>query len=298
MAHFFRRSQILQSKVLRTLDPKKLETKDILDISNYDRPVLAAAKAKLGPHSTTLSYPTQSQDVFVRARISYGSPGDGFPPGTRGVLYMHNLSLYSYVAGMSVRFRVLDSLDEKDAFSRGTDLKNKDGSVWKIPLDRVLRIQSYWALRDVLIRDGLVSLRVVARYHRPTHEPKPQTTMLPTLAEPFLVDFACEKVSLVVEDGEKEFSMIMRAPFDVDRLPSQYTGQGILKFELKEATKTQTRRLVLRVVEVVTPPNPNDEFRQIEGTLLKKTFKGGMFERVWSRRNLAAIPPCLLAQLK
>ena len=39
-----------------------------------------------------------------------------------------------------------------------------------------------------------------------------------------LANFASEKVGLMFVDGNESFLLILQVPFDVDRLPAQYTG--------------------------------------------------------------------------
>ncbi|TFK26841.1 hypothetical protein FA15DRAFT_754695 [Coprinopsis marcescibilis] len=269
--------------VITSLDPKNLRNTNIIDISNH-RASISSLRA-LDDDARPLDKCT---DIFSVMALRYCPPRK-FPASTRGVLYLHAPSKKALVPGASVRFRLVEHLENPTGFSSGRDLLSSDGKPWGIPLDRILRMPCYFTLRDVLVRDGLVTLATVFKYRLAQFSFGPRVNVLPSILDPFFMDFSCHKLFLQIVDKDKV------VPFSFNRATdTPFSGTGIVQFELMWCgKKNPSVRLGLRVLEILTPPNPGD-LAQVEGAFLKTTET-----QAWAKRYLdTTLPPHLIDELK
>lgn len=156
-----------------------------------------------------------------------------FPQGTDGFLYYYSNPRLSPMLG-EIRFRITPSSSPK-SFDEGADLLLPRGSPWCIPFLILVTAKKYQKLREVLLRDGLITndlvdqcARViqqtdflVTRHHRYIH----------SLKYPFYMDFGSYGTHRVIGD-DKLLHVNLSSPLFQERLwpPFRkrlpYTGQS------------------------------------------------------------------------
>lgn len=142
-------TRVLRS--LLTLNPKELVSvaQPIYDISNF-KDVYFAFRTIGGTAGVHLRFRAQ--------RSSKNSLDDiPFPSNTRGVLYYHVDPQLPPING-SIRFRLCDTLEN---FAKGKDLQVNIEKPWKIPLVRLVHVNSFRALSRFMIEKGLVDKHLV-----------------------------------------------------------------------------------------------------------------------------------------
>jgi hypothetical protein len=125
--------------VLSTLDPDRLRSEDLMDISGVaSRRINFTSLANETPISSALSH------------LHYASSTESgkmawvpFPAGTHGFLYFRR-SPHAHPAAGDIRFRLVRPesahLSASERFLQGSDLLKKDGvSPWRIPLIRIFQ---------------------------------------------------------------------------------------------------------------------------------------------------------------
>lgn len=191
---------------LRTLDPARVEARDIMDFSGKNM-------AFLGIPSEDPATPTiDLKPIYYRF---YGLKGEEqltacvpFPPSTHGFFYFRR-SPHPHVAAGEIRFRVVRPLDvglpSSTLFSQGYDLAGAEGSTpWRLHLIKVF--QHYPALRRLLLKDGFTTpasdvattslikgIPVVRSHHR----------IMECITDPFLLKMSSLQPTLLILHQEK-----------------------------------------------------------------------------------------------
>ncbi|KAF7329494.1 hypothetical protein MKEN_00211800 [Mycena kentingensis (nom. inval.)] len=219
-----------------TLDPKKLRPNDYLDISS-------------------------SLEIFLRT-ITYlphaGHSFTPFPPNTRGFFYFQRPAdaLPDALAG-GVRFRRVPRPNA--SFASGNDLLLPDGSLWEVPLTKVVTRSPAWT--QLLLDDGLIAPALVEVAHKlaqglsRVNFPR---TYLHAFGQPFEGPFGPDQNLTIVRAGEAR-TLRMRSPFMQKRDGVHfcpYRGRALMRFELSDDPKYSerpNRRAVLRILKLLQP---------------------------------------------
>lgn len=156
-----------------TYKPETLRATDYVDISSK----------VIFLHDTRLIYDT----------IPNG--GRAFPPGSHGFFYYYLPPGAPSVAGQ-IRFR-LTPTSSPDSFHQGTDLLTTFGLPWTYHLLPGVHRMAHRELWNHLFRDKLTSPSVLSEWEAilenlPTR-PRPSSTILYSLDEPFPYDFSATK---------------------------------------------------------------------------------------------------------
>ncbi|KAL6303320.1 hypothetical protein BKA93DRAFT_750681 [Sparassis latifolia] len=256
-----------------TLDPLRLTSSDWIELYGlhcqaYDRQYLSFNPASrvwrrlvssIGqPHAIPLHYHTTSTaqtdpEVDSRSPVSLQSP---FPNGTLGFLYYYQDPELHPKLG-EVRFRLTPSSDQR-RFKYGEDLLLPDGLPWRIPLISIAARQSWVMLRNILLRDGLVTESLLESCVRDGKKMTPRPLVISALGTPFVVDFALGLKRLWVF-GDEEAESITFPRWFVEKRPKQpsarpYTGSALCQLELSHLPEHKDKpALLLRVVKVLRP---------------------------------------------
>ncbi|TFK17627.1 hypothetical protein FA15DRAFT_675955 [Coprinopsis marcescibilis] len=215
-----------------------------------------------------------------------------FPTDTRGFFYLHAAqdTHGRLLPSTQLRFRLLPTADPAH-FASGTDLTQPCGARWAQPLDKLLRYPMYQPLLRLMVQDGFLEQRVYERVCRAVLK---RTGGRNALGSEFFFEFGMSKKVLGYADGGKEEAVELRfRPHALALNLPGYSGTGIARVERAEAFGTT---LVLRVVEALTPPNPDDLYVQKEGQLLKWCYPTGV-ETVWQKTPRVPLPAHVLERL-
>ncbi|KAJ2930396.1 hypothetical protein H1R20_g6708, partial [Candolleomyces eurysporus] len=260
---------------------------DLVDIGNAHVPSIQIQGTKCG-----------------RARLSYGyGARDGkqasmaYPPGIQGWFYFHRLP-DRHVAAGELRFRVINlpeggvdkNADPKPYFDAGWDLM-KGKEPWRISLLGLRRC--YPPVYQKLMLEGVITNQMDNEINRllpPTLQYNAKSRIIERVTDPFFIDFAGQKPIYIFLHKERIQSVQLARPFakqrgnQSPRSLSLYSGTAYVRLELatfptEEGPKD---KLVLRVLLFVDLPNPEDEFVQKEGQLVKKYNFRTNTEEVWT----------------
>ncbi|KAH9920419.1 hypothetical protein B0H21DRAFT_767572 [Amylocystis lapponica] len=268
---------------IATLNPTRLTPLDYVDISGQSRPTIndrdvlhrfphvIAADGRTKP----LSYAAikrQMPELPLQAKLAYSFEGYNlhrFPADTHGFLYYHPAASPLAVAG-EIRFRIMPDASTTDLLS-GRDLLLPTGRPWGIQLCDVASRGFYRPLREILLRDQLVTPAILADSARLSVSPKGHMRRIYSLDEPFYVGFYKNRLYYVVgaDGAERTFqsaswfadgrarSQLSPAVVPFARLQSvfkPYTGAAMCRFERSTLLGRRSERiLLLRVVEIVEP---------------------------------------------
>ncbi|KAI0351007.1 hypothetical protein OH77DRAFT_1430207 [Trametes cingulata] len=141
-----------ERRTLSTLHPARLRPSDFIDIAgmrNYAQIMVPPAETGQLPAGTEWFN-------YMRVWTLRDSWHDNcFPSNARGFLYYHRASNAPPLSG-AIRLRVTEEPDPA-LFPHGKDLLRDDGTVWSVPLLRMVRWHNYAPALPLLLRDGLVS---------------------------------------------------------------------------------------------------------------------------------------------
>ncbi|KAG6871823.1 hypothetical protein C0995_016112 [Termitomyces sp. Mi166 len=243
-----RRRPITTDKIISTLDPKKLDSSDFVDLSGRKFPSIIA-------------------DSIGSCEIRYGwhARHEPFPINTRGFLYYHLPPNLPPTCGQ-IRFRVTTN-DDPGQFERGTDLIGLDATPWSIstfslmcPLYEILRKQ---LLRDQLITRAFVDTMVDLQKKYGVSKTSPREMYY--LEQPFMFDMSMRVVTFRLVTASKVCGMKLTKLFadhrEAYRTDDPYPYQGRLLLRFERSTLAQhhgTRDVVLRVLKVLDPITLNN----------------------------------------
>ncbi|KAI0919811.1 hypothetical protein AcV5_001779 [Taiwanofungus camphoratus] len=262
------------SRNIETLDPHRLSTADYLHLSGlsmlaiFDRSDLIWTSDRCNKHKEEGAKRGKWKHVgnadLNKSAIYYWVDPTAvlpFPQGTDGFLYYYSNPRLSPMLG-EIRFRITPSSSPK-SFDEGADLLLPRGSPWCIPFLILVTAKKYQKLREVLLRDGLITndlvdqcARViqqtdflVTRHHRYIH----------SLKYPFYMDFGSYGTHRVIGD-DKLLHVNLSSPLFQERLwpPFRkrlpYTGTAMCWLERSTLPEhARTRTLVVRVLNIINP---------------------------------------------
>jgi hypothetical protein len=197
--------QTWKRRVLSTLDPDRLRSEDLMDVS--------------GRLAVTVNFTSLANETPVSGAIPqlhYASISESgkrigipFPAGTHGFLYFRR-SPHAHPAAGDIRFRLVRPesahLSASERFLQGSDLLKKGGvSPWRIPLIRIF--QKYPVVWRKLVEENLTS---------PDREAELESflsnipvirsvTVLESIVDPFVLDLGNPHPRLVVLHIERIF---------------------------------------------------------------------------------------------
>ncbi|KZP33730.1 hypothetical protein FIBSPDRAFT_1035743 [Athelia psychrophila] len=125
---------------IQSLDPSKFQPSDYVSLTGVEPTVFTRDSA------FTLRY--------SRSQLEPSPTHTPFPENSSGFLYLSS-SPGKPQSAWEIRFRVTDG-NAPQSFESGADLLCPDHKPWRIPL-RALGTKKYPALRELLLRDGLVN---------------------------------------------------------------------------------------------------------------------------------------------
>jgi hypothetical protein len=217
--------------------------------------------------------------------------------------------------------------DVKKLFEEGKDLRllrGPDNPIWRIALPHLHRYHQ--AIYNLLVAQNLISSSLHLDIERwsPATSPSGRTATLPgKITDPFLVEFSAETRSLPIlqEEGVKQMRWSypfiartdpilpagpLRTPYSGERVSFLFLrllvlttfsldrrlGKAWVRFEPADSLRSRGLypRVVMRVLEFVNPPNPDDTVFQIEGELVKKFDPKTKLERTWYCMSAAIAP--------
>ena len=106
------------------------------------------------------------------------------PPSTRGFLYYH-LPDPRHPAAGQVRFRTTTE-EQPSSFDEGRDPLTPTGLPWAIAVPSIVRHSRYLALRQFLLREGLITDKHIQSYLDLKTAPTSSVPMISALKESFL----------------------------------------------------------------------------------------------------------------
>ncbi|KAF8074030.1 hypothetical protein FPV67DRAFT_782767 [Lyophyllum atratum] len=228
-------------RVLRTLDPQRIQPQDFVDISNYKQPRF---------------FKSGSQLVILHYGKTFGRIP--FPPKSHGFLYYHHDPKLPLTTG-EIRFR-LTPRDDPAQFQNGQDLKDIHGKPWAISLLTMTK-SSYEPLRMLVLEDELVDpnlMRVIQeslslnKFHR-------HVTPLHYLEHPFSLNVARTNHFIRIFTPRKLGVMAISSIFNDRRKENTkgavpYSGRILVRFERSTLPQhAGTRSVVLRVLDIIEP---------------------------------------------
>ncbi|KAJ7084650.1 hypothetical protein B0H15DRAFT_783663 [Mycena belliarum] len=228
-----------------TLDPARLRPSDHVDLSHLKRFAVLQPNRKMGKAGTYLLYHQEDTENI------------SFPPRTAGFFYYYRPPDDLPVTAGGIRFRI--AAVNPAAFSRGRDLTRPNGAVWHIALESIAKSMTKTVLREIILRDKLVSEEDMA-----DHTPKGldnrerAQTVIHSFYEPFPVSFQRAHYINIYSDGNK-YRCDVRV-FHEQRAgpPSSvypYSGRALVRFELSTLPEHSGLRVaVLRCVKIIDPP--------------------------------------------
>ncbi|KAH9919580.1 hypothetical protein B0H21DRAFT_886662 [Amylocystis lapponica] len=266
-----------------TLNPTRLTPLDYIDISGLIKPVVSDRDV-LGrfPHVVAVdgrTKPLSHADIKrlmpelpLQAKFAYSFEGYNlhrFPAETHGFLYYHPAASPLAVAS-EIRFRIMPDVSTIDLLS-GRDLLLPTGRPWGIQLCDVASRACYRALKEILLRDQLVTSAMLEDSTRLSISPKGHMRRIYSLDEPFYVGFSKHRRYYVVgDDGEEtdfhgtywfadnrarsQLSPAVVPSARLHRIFKPYNGSAMCRF-VRSALPgfPGVRTLLLRVVEILKP---------------------------------------------
>ncbi|TFK22305.1 hypothetical protein FA15DRAFT_671686 [Coprinopsis marcescibilis] len=273
------------TRYLTTLDPRRLTPSEYFDISNLTKPSMRIIPEG-GDLSTMATVLMRYTDLKGPTRVVCSR----FPPNSKGFFYLYapQDEKGRILPTAQLRFRLLDS-PEPERFSEGTDLLQPTGEVWAESLAKLFRYPTYQPLLRVMVQDGSLPKHV---YDRVEQLVLKRTGGLNRFDEEFFMDFGMTKKSIGC--GDKALDIRPRPSVALNGV-LKYSGTGVVRLE--RASPDDYNTLVMRVMEVLTPPNPEDKYFQKEGELLKWYHPTDAKEVVWYKKPRYPIPRELFEQL-
>ncbi|KAJ3525703.1 hypothetical protein NMY22_g10466 [Coprinellus aureogranulatus] len=279
---------------LSTLDPSRLTRSDIIDMSG-----------KLGCYLVPKGTPRNTEQLTVRykalapKKVQIPRIQIPFPPGTTGVFYFNDRRRFHPVAG-DIRFRVLpvntdqvsvNNVDFSAQFAQGHDLLGHDGLFpWRISLLSIM-----YARRPIygfMKKQGYITEEAEEEVKKLRQSPAfkkllasqglPRQTV-EIFTDPFIIDLSAVGLDIVFFTKEGIIPVQLR-PRQLTAVQgglrgTPYSGIVLVRFEMIE--HRGKKRVVLRVLKFLKPPDPNDSVVQEEGSLLKKFHRAKNVETVW-----------------
>ncbi|KAF5311146.1 hypothetical protein D9619_007803 [Psilocybe cf. subviscida] len=228
-------NQLSAQRVVATLSPQYLSSKgqSVMDISG-----IRCALPNFNGCNQQLYYSFNHRD-----QIRY-------PADTKGVYYYRQSRTAPTTLG-ELRFRLCFSVQ---SFEEGSDLCVPSGLSWAISSYRILSTPGFSAIREQLIKEGLIK------------GPPPlfvQDCTVPiqvTLHQPFIIDLSGFRFNVPFQIGTEVKSFWIQNLFTVRGRPSAYRGRAVVQFERyptqgypQRTTKLQSKVLAMRFLEFLTP---------------------------------------------
>ncbi|GLB38767.1 hypothetical protein LshimejAT787_0506320 [Lyophyllum shimeji] len=217
---------------VRTLRRDQLQSEDFVDVSDSKTRTILLGPEKL---AAKIGYePDQTHKRGVGRRLS-------FPPDARGFLYYHCDPSFPPTAG-EIRFRLTPD-DNPATFEHGTDLIDRDGLPWSIPLWKIANTAS---LKEQVIRDELVQPELMRAVEKVMSEYNSELVQGGTTSKIFtlrqIVPITCYEV---FTDSRSKVCPVPKSP---------YSGRILVRFEHSTLPQhVATRSLVLRVLKILQP---------------------------------------------
>jgi len=212
--------------------------------------------------SITDEYLLTQAKVMLNYRSGYRSRRNlPFPPDSSGWLCFYRRADRPTITG-EVRFRLALSGNTKD-FASGSDLLLPGGLPWKIPLLHIATIPQFKMLRNVLLRDKLVDLDLLARCDAMVSKmgcpPRNLGALLSSLDDVFVLDFSYATRNCHVWRHNEDLLKVWRVALPVvdfrtgeKLLP--YTGRALCRFERSSLPiHADNPTLLLRIVDIIEP---------------------------------------------
>ena len=182
-------------RLVPSLDPGALDSKDLVDLSGRGRPRILF---KHHPKTFDICYGTEGRRFVV------------FPSGTRGFFYFHRS--HKHAAAAEIRFRIIRPEDvhspATEAFAQGSDLVSPDGiSTWRLP---VLRAFKYPAVRDQLVGEGLISKPQAAQINAILASSSWHLSLLlENITDPFIWNMKAPTITILILQQEGFFHGVL-----------------------------------------------------------------------------------------
>ncbi|KZP04136.1 hypothetical protein FIBSPDRAFT_1054883 [Athelia psychrophila] len=234
---------------IQTLDPSRLRPSDYVNFAGAGRP-----KIKISSQDSFVKFVYHQSVRSQRRHIP-------FPESANGFLYLHAPKEEPKIL-WQIRFRVTDNASPA-SFESGSDLLNPNQIPWFISLQAMKARNSFPALRELLIRDGL-DFDSLAEGNATARGPI-STPSIYSLGQLFRVDFAVRNLDLrfVGFGADSQLECQVRSPLSAKSRPHRgdnwvqinpYAGSALCCFEAHSSpTCTQPNKLALRIVKMTTP---------------------------------------------
>ncbi|KAI0064514.1 hypothetical protein BV25DRAFT_1822876 [Artomyces pyxidatus] len=161
--------------LIRTLDPKRLQREDFVDLSHRLR--------------RGYGIPSVSSNAMAVCGYTSSEKRDPFPGGTRGFFYYHPPTPPDTILG-EVRFRVTAS-DDPASFSTGSDLIGPGARPWRVPPSVMSpTVRSGAAFGQLLLAEKLVTQAQLDLWTQLPRENSDTVPLLTHFGQPFFVDFS------------------------------------------------------------------------------------------------------------
>ncbi|KAJ7038820.1 hypothetical protein C8F04DRAFT_1088631 [Mycena alexandri] len=287
-------------RILSTLNPLKLQSKDYLDISGHLETTVAFPHSKSG--RGLLSY----YSTAPRGTPFQHQP---FPSNSRGFLYYSRDPQAAALEG-SIRLR-LTSDNTPSSFLDGRDLRLPWGSTWQLILPQIATQMSHRRFSDQLLHEKLVTQEQLSQCtklfgHRCRWVP---SLTLFRLSQEFPLHFEGRPVLTVVGGSLHQLEL----PWIFGHPPRAWSGSGIARFEPSTSPEDAGKRIVhMRIIKITEPVVCADEKRSrlvprpVEGQLVmvnlrgvpklwaydieKNTVLGAAFRALWDASHLPTQP--------
>ena len=124
-------------------------------------------------------------------RSRYSDPGTCFPAGLQGFFYYYVPRSPAPRPAGELRFRKMHS-PEPSAFTSGKDLEAAHGLPWRLQLPTIASFDQHQALRNILLRDGLVdeeTMHIAEQMGRARARRKETVPLIHSFRQPFYLEF-------------------------------------------------------------------------------------------------------------
>ncbi|KAF6754583.1 hypothetical protein DFP72DRAFT_1009727, partial [Ephemerocybe angulata] len=249
-----------QKRTVNNLDPKRLSTKDIVDLNGPCLP------------SVSFGVPATKLDCFCTK-----TP---FPPNSRGFFYYHSRPGLPAGTG-EIRFRVVDlrsaSRSAGDLFANGKDLLDHTGhKPWRMHMLQIYSTRNYDPIRRLLLSQGLIDAtrdrEIEQRVSAAGLKNIGVSTILETISDTFVIQLpslalfaAFIHEEFIVPASRVAQNLHWRDRHGIvegsDARWREYQGSAVVRYELKKAEtnnmfykqKKGEVVLVLRILELLDP---------------------------------------------
>ncbi|KAA1473681.1 hypothetical protein DENSPDRAFT_840154 [Dentipellis sp. KUC8613] len=192
-----------------------------------------------------------------------------FPPDTRGFFYYYtphesdspNVSTPPQSPPGELRFRQTPT-DDPAGFAEGHDLLHCDGLPWSVPLERVATSAASGVIRDMLLRDKLISEELLERVRaRIGHSFIPSRRLVWGPGSSFGVDLHRRSWCLMTatstdaEDARRTYYLFRNVFWKPDGGP-YLNGKLLCRFErysVPPRVRLAEPRVAIRVLKIITP---------------------------------------------